>query len=270
MVSETIDAKDADLMQQATAFTPVGKAAAALEGVTPEPELARSILAGLEQYPERMTSERSVELARLEDATREENWTVRYDSSDTSLRLQQNMLSGHLEGQFLAMLIALGRARRVLEIGLFTGYSALAMAEALPDSGEVVALEIDQYAADFARRHFDTSAHGDKITILVAPAMHSLEKLGETNEPFDFVFIDADKPGYIAYYEAILKMELLSADGLICVDNTLLGGDAYRDTDRSPNGQAIAAFNDHVANDPRTVQVLLPVRDGVTLIRRAC
>jgi caffeoyl-CoA O-methyltransferase len=133
------------------------------------------------------------------------------------------------------------------------------MAAALPEGGRIDACEIDPERAAFAQRYFDRSPHGSKITLHVGPALETLEQLdGE----FDFVFIDAEKEGYIGYYEAVLPR--LAERGLIVADNTLWSGRVVEDDD-SP----IAAFNEHVAADPRSVQVLLSVRDGMTLIRRA-
>lgn len=253
-------------------FTPLGRIAALLSKDRSAPADTRragKLAAGLDPYIETMTTPPSPALAQLEDATRKEDWQARHETSDTSLPLQQAMLSGNLEGQFLATLIAFGGARRVLEIGMFTGYGALAMAEALPPGGELVALEIDDYAARFARSHFDASGMGDRITVMVAPALESLEKLADEGRSFDFVFIDADKPGYGDYYETLLARDLLAPGGLIAIDNTLMGGEAFLEEGRGANGAAIAAFNRKVADDPRTVQVLLPIRDGVTLVRRA-
>ncbi|MEM7688987.1 MAG: class I SAM-dependent methyltransferase [Pseudomonadota bacterium] len=263
--------------RDAAPFTPLGKIADALGADALDPaarERAHALAAQLDPYTERMTSAPSDALSALEEATRSENWDQRHEEAATSLPLQQTMLSGHVEGQFLSTLIRFGRARRALEIGMFTGYGALAMAEAMPDDGTVVALEIDEYAARFAQTHFDTSPHGHKIDVRLDEAARALAKLGEEGQPFDFIFIDADKGGYIDYYEAILTHALLAPDGLICVDNTLLGGEAYLGEaelaqPRSANGEAIADFNNHVARDIRTEQVMLPVRDGVTLIQRA-
>src|SRR4051794_18720812 len=168
------------------------------------------------------------------------------------------MLTGPVAGRLLELLVWSGRPRRVLEIGTFSGHSALAMAAALPDGGHIDACEIDPERAAFAQRYFDRSPHGSKITLHVGPALDTVNALeGE----FDLVFIDADKEGYVDYYEAVLPR--LSERGLIVADNTLAGGRVVED--RPP----IAAFNEHVAADARSVQVLLTVRDGMTLIRRA-
>ena len=176
------------------------------------------------------------------------------------------MLSGHVEGQLLKLLVGFGRVRRVLEIGMFTGYSALAMAEALPGDGVLVACEIDEEVAAFALEGFAASPAGAKIDVRVGPA---LETLAELDEPFDLIFLDADKGGYLAYFEAVLERGLLAPHGLLCADNTLMQGEPWRSAPPSENGAAIAAFNDAVADDPRVEQVLLPVRDGLTLIRLA-
>ncbi len=175
-------------------------------------------------------------------------------------RLPQ-MLTGPVEGAFLKLLVQLGGARRVLEIGTFTGYSALSMAAGLPDDGELVTCEIVAEHARIAQSFFDRSPHGRKISIRLAPA---LETLAGLTGPFDFVFLDADKESYVNYYEAVLPK--LRAGGLLLADNVLWSGkvlDPREKTDR-----AIVAFNRHVAADPHVEQVMLSVRDGMMLIRK--
>src|SRR5436853_3316808 len=168
------------------------------------------------------------------------------------------MLTGPVAGRFLELLVWFGRPQRVLEIGTFSGHSALAMAAALPAGGRIDACELDPERAAFAQRYFDRSPHGSKITLHVGPALETVNGLdGE----FDFVFIDADKEGYVDYYEVVLPR--LSERGLIIADNTLWSGQVVE------GDGPIVRFNEHVAADPRTVQVLLSVRDGMTLIRRA-
>lgn len=171
------------------------------------------------------------------------------------------MLTGPLEGAFLAMLVRLTRARRIVEIGLFTGYSALSMAEALPDDGRIVSCEINEENAAIARRFIARSPHGGKIEIRMGPALDTLQSL---NGPFDFAFVDADKENYIAYFEALVPK--LVSGGLIAADNVLWSGKVL--DPKEPSDRAIVAFNDHVARDPRVEVVMLPVRDGVSLIRR--
>jgi predicted O-methyltransferase YrrM len=174
------------------------------------------------------------------------------------------MMVGTLEGRFLEMLVYARRPRRVLEIGTFSGYSALAMAAGLPPDGRITTCELSPVHAEVARRHIATSPYADRIDVMEGPA---LETIATLDGPFDFVFIDADKPSYLAYYEAILPK--LASGGLIAADNTLWSGNVVDEKDTSDNTVAIRAFNDTVAADRRVVCVQLTVRDGVTLIRRA-
>jgi caffeoyl-CoA O-methyltransferase len=173
------------------------------------------------------------------------------------------MMVGRLEGRFLKMLVAISGARRVLEIGTFTGYSALSMAEALPADGQILSCELDERHAEMARTFIDRSPYRAMIEVRVGPA---LETLAALEGPFDLVFIDADKAGYHAYYEAVLPK--LSPAGVMCVDNVLWSGRVLDPSDTSADTQALRAFNDHVAADPRVECVMVPIRDGVTLIRK--
>lgn len=227
------------------------------------------LASGLEPYIGQHTTSESLALKALTQKTQSENWPQRFNAGDTGNELEQEMLSGHTEGQFLKALIHGMQAKRVLEIGLFTGYSALAMAEELPESGVLIACELDAYAASFAQSCFDSSPHGHKIRVEVGPAIETLHTLANTESPFDFVFIDANKDGYVAYLDVLLESELLAPHGLVCVDNTLMQGQPYMPGDSTANGEAIAHFNKTIAADPRVQQVILPIRDGVTLIRRS-
>jgi caffeoyl-CoA O-methyltransferase len=172
------------------------------------------------------------------------------------------MLSGHLYGRFLKTLVAISGARSILEIGTFTGYSALAMAEALPADGRIISCELDERHAAVAREHIAQSPHAGAIEVRVGPA---LETIAELEGPFDLVFIDADKPSYAAYFEAVLP--LLSENGFICVDNTLWSGQVLDDAAQDPSTAALREFNDRVARDPRVECVIVPIRDGMTIIR---
>lgn len=184
------------------------------------------------------------------------------------------MLTGRLEGRLLKLLARLCGARRVLEIGTFTGYSALSLAEGLPEDGKVITCEIEPRHADFARRYFARSPHGRKIEIRMGPALDSLRSLageaaggggtGGAAGPFDMVFIDADKSNYPAYYER--AMELTRPGALIVVDNTLWSGQVLRPSDA--DSRAIDALNRRIAGDERVENVLLTVRDGVQLVRK--
>ncbi len=179
------------------------------------------------------------------------------------------MLSGRVEGQLLRMLVQISGARRVLDIGLFTGYSALTMAEALPHDGLVTALEIDSFVADFAKTHLSSMPGGEKIEVRLGPALETLLALSGEGRGFDLVFIDAAKTDYPAYYRALFELELLHERALVVADNTLYQGEVYASGGPgSSSGVAVAEFNELVRKDPRVEQVLLPVRDGLTLARR--
>ena len=235
------------------------------------------LASGLDDYVSRCTTPESEPLRKLAEATAKEDWTGNFCDGATLHELEREMLSGHAEGQLLKFLIGMSKARSVLEIGMFTGYSALAMAEQLLENfsldstvgqPKVVACELDPYTADFAKARFDQSPAGKIIDVRVGAALETLQQLATAGDQFDFVFIDADKTGYLNYYKNLLDLNLLTERAIICVDNTLLQGQTYATDDPSPNGRAVAEFNTFVANDSRVQQVLLPIRDGVTLIRR--
>ena len=163
-----------------------------------------------------------------------------------------------IEGRFLQMLVRLSGAKSILELGMFTGYSALMMAEALPDDGHLITCEIDPKAEAIARRYFAESPHGDKITIRMGPALDTTKTLAG---PLDLVFIDADKVNYSNYYEACLP--LLKSGGLVVADNVLWSGKVVDPKDADDH--AIVAFNRLVQSDPRVKNVCLTVRDGMML-----
>jgi caffeoyl-CoA O-methyltransferase len=172
------------------------------------------------------------------------------------------MMVGRIEGHFLATLVRLSGARRILEFGTFTGYSSISMASALPADGRIITCDVDPEATAIARRYMDESGHGDKIEIRLGPALETIETL---DGPFDLVFIDADKANYRAYYEAALP--LLAENGLIIADNVLWSGRVVEE-DGDESTRAIKEFNEHVRADSRVVSVMLTVRDGMTLIQK--
>lgn len=172
------------------------------------------------------------------------------------------MLSGRVEDTFLQMLIKIAGAKRIVEVGTFTGYSALMMAEGLPDDGELTTLEIQQGYADIAQKYFDRNPHGYKIKLVVGPALDNLRTIPD--ESIDFVFIDADKISYASYYQQSIR--ILKRGGLVAVDNTLWEGTVLSPDD--DDSRAIAFFNDVVKRDDRVEKVMLTVRDGIYLIRK--
>lgn len=171
------------------------------------------------------------------------------------------MLSGHLAGRALKTLVQIMGARKVLEIGTYTGYSALCFAEGLPEDGKVVTCDVDPKTTALAQKYFDKTPHGKKIEIKLGPALDTIAKLDDT---FDLVFIDADKVNYKNYYEA--SMPLLRKGGLFVFDNCLWSGRVLRPVEDS--AVAIHAVNEALSRDERVENVVLPIRDGWHLARK--
>lgn len=178
--------------------------------------------------------------------------------------LHGRMASGHLQGRLLKMLVRMVRPKNILEVGTFCGYSALCMAEGLDDGGKVYTFEINDEQEDFTRPWIENSPVADKIEFIIGDAITEAPKLGIA---FDMAFIDGDKRTYVETYEMVLS--LLNPGGFILADNTLWDGHvtdpAY---DKDHQTQGIRRFNDHVAQDDRVEKVILPLRDGLTLIRK--
>jgi caffeoyl-CoA O-methyltransferase len=182
---------------------------------------------------------------------------------ETQRRMEApQMIVGPLEGAFLKMMTQLVRATSVLEVGMFTGYSALCFAEALPADGTLLTCEIDEESAAFARHYFARSPIGQKIEIRMGPALDTMRHL---KGPYDLIFIDADKINYVNYYRRAL--DLVSPHGVILIDNVLWGGDVLRHPAPDENTAAIQELNRVVATDPRVTAVLVTIRDGVLVIR---
>jgi caffeoyl-CoA O-methyltransferase len=186
-------------------------------------------------------------------------------ADETRANLQSpQMLTGTIEGRFLELLVFGLRAKRVLELGTYSGYSSLSMAAGLPEGGHIDSCEADATHAEVARRYIAQSPYADRITVHLGPALETIQQLeGE----FDFVFIDADKENYLNYYEALLPR--LGPHGLMAIDNTLWSGRVLDEEDGSDATKAIREINDRIATDERVVAAQLTVRDGVTLVRRA-
>lgn len=174
------------------------------------------------------------------------------------------MVVGPLEGAFLKMMTQLVGAKRILEIGMFTGYSALCFAEALPADGTVITCDINETSASVARRYFGQAAVGGKITIRMGPALDTMRTL---TGPFDLIFIDADKTNYLNYYRRAL--DLLTPNGVILIDNVLWSGDVLKQPPPDESTASIQEVNRAVAADPRVTAVLVTIRDGILVVRRA-
>jgi len=203
-----------------------------------------------------------VEQYAVEHTTPEPPWFATLAEETRNATQAPTMMVGTLEGRLLTALVAMLRPRSVLEIGTFTGYSALSMAEALPADGRIVTCDISEEHLAIARRHIAASPYAGVIEIRSGPA---LETIATLPGPFDLVFIDADKTSYSAYYEATLAK--LAPDGVILVDNVLWSGRVLDPAIVDPDTAAIKAFNDQVLADDRVEVVMLTVRDGVSLIR---
>ncbi len=168
------------------------------------------------------------------------------------------MMVGHLEGMFLKLLVVLTKAKRVLEVGTFTGYSALCMAEGLPEGGRIITCDVDPKATTIARSFWARSPHGAKIDLKLAPALDTIATL---DEPIDLVFIDADKQNYVRYWDACVPK--VRSGGVLLADNVLWSG-AVLDP-KTDDDKALARFNQHVLHDDRVQMVMLPIRDGVSV-----
>ena len=204
----------------------------------------------IERYAEANTTPPSELQRRLTEETRE-------------TLSSPEMLTGPVEGRLLEFLVFALRPPRVLELGTYSGYSTLSMASVLPPGGHIDTCEVDETHASVARRYLDEAGVGDRVTIHPGPALETIERLeGE----YDLVFIDADKLNYPAYYEALVPR--LSPHGIMVLDNTLWSGRVAEAPD-SPETEMFVALNARIAADPRVVAVMLTVRDGVTLVRRA-
>jgi predicted O-methyltransferase YrrM len=203
-----------------------------------------------EKYAERFTTPEDSLLRKINEKT-------------YATHADPHMLSGHVQGKLLEFISCMVRPRYILEIGTFVGYSALCLAKGLQAGGELHTIELRQEDADISLKNFKASPLHNQIHLHVGNAADIIPTL---SYPWDIVFIDADKPGYITYYE--LVVERLSSNGLIIADNVLFHGQVLEDPVKGKNALAIEAFNKHVAADERTEQVLLTVRDGVLLIKK--
>jgi caffeoyl-CoA O-methyltransferase len=173
------------------------------------------------------------------------------------------MLVGPLEGAFLKMMTQLVGATRVLEIGMFTGYSALCFAEALPENGQVITCEVDEASAAVARRYFRQAPAGKKIEVRMGPALDTMRAL---SGPFDLIFIDADKTNYLNYYRR--AVDLLAPRGVILIDNVLWDGAVLKQPSPDEKTAAIQELNRVVAADPTVSAVLVTIRDGILVVTK--
>jgi len=205
----------------------------------------------IEQYIDEHTDDVSPLLQQLIHETEEKTGRARWSIGKT-------------EGKFLQLLVKISGAKNVIEVGTFTGYSALLIAEALPGDGSLTTCEVDENYAGLAKQYFDRSPHGSKIRLELNPALKTLGKF--SSESVDFVFIDADKPAYSQYYDEALR--ILRRGGLIFVDNVFWRKKIFSPKLKNENARAIASLNAKIKADTRVEKVMLNIRDGVYLIRK--
>lgn len=210
--------------------------------------MAMLVREDIEQYALRVTQPEPPLLTRLATKTHE------------SMERPQ-MLTGRLEGRFLKLLVQLFQPKFILEVGTFTGYSALSMAEGLPDDGKLITCEINPKAQAIAQEAFNSSPYGRRIELRMGPALHTIRQL---DQAIDFSFIDADKETYPAYYEEVISRT--RPGGVILLDNMLMSGRVLDLPDAA--ARAIAQLNETIAHDERVENVLLTVRDGIQFVRK--
>ena len=213
--------------------------------------MEKDLSAFIEKYIDDHTDDISALLLDLLDETEEVTGVSRWSI-------------GKVEGKLLQLLVKISGVRNAIEIGTFTGYSALIIAEALPEDGRLITCETNPKHAEIALRYFRKSPQGSKIRLELKPAMETLRGIADSS--VDFVFIDADKPSYGRYFDE--AMRILHAGGLIFVDNVFWRNKIFKKPITNENARAIAAFNEKVRNDDRAEKVMLNVRDGVYLIRK--
>ncbi|PWZ03413.1 hypothetical protein BCV70DRAFT_197624 [Testicularia cyperi] len=244
-------------------------------------KLVSSILSGLDSYLDTVSSDAPNIQEPLLRATFENDWDGAYERKETMYHLGAHWSAGAYEGNLVGLLTKLTGAKKALEIGMFTGTTTVCIASQLPTGGSVTALEIDPYLDTFTRPLFEQTGLGDKIKVKIGDARDQLAKLAENivspdDDAFDIIFIDADKTGYQSYFETILDKNLLKKNGLLVVDNTLYKGSPWNKAlldegllgIEKSNAEAIREFNVAVKKDARVEVVVLPVRDGVSLIMR--
>jgi len=240
------------------------------DDVRAEIEEAARIIDSVDAMVAKYSSQPSNALRNIGMETAKTNpmWANLVKNGETTRLMEAEMISGQAEGQLLQLLVKFGQVKKVLDIGTFTGYSSLAMAEALPENGSVITLEREQAAADMAKANWAASPHRSKIHSMLGEAGDLLKALADKGESFDLVFLDVDKPGYFSLYKMLKDSNLLRVGGLLVVDNTMYKGEELSGTELSTNGKGAKALNEGLLADVRVHQVMLPLRDGVTLIYR--
>lgn len=218
-----------------------------------------------EEFTVGVTTKDTEACSAIEQATFDHDWATPHAEGKTKWHLQPKMLSGHLEGQFLKSVVSMQNAKRVLDIGMFTGYSALSMAEALPADGEVITVDTEKYLESFTGSLLKASPHSKKIHIHIGPATEFMRQQVKEGKTFDFIFLDAEKSEYEEYMKVAFDEGLLAPRGSVLIDNCYRGGDGY--TPDSGNN-VTKQLAETIKANKSLHYVLVPMRDGVGMVRR--
>lgn len=230
---------------------------------------AHSIVGGLDPYLEQISTPPSQVVQDLIQASLSNDWKDAHAKGKTRFLQKSECCAGALEGRFISTLCRLTHAKTVLEVGMFTGTTTLAVAQALPADGQVYALEIEEYMEAFAAPYFKKAAVDDRITVVTGSADKSLAELAKRGVRFDLAFLDADKGGYLGYYNQLMDNNLMVPGGAIVADNTLMKGRPYVSAQGEDQlADDIRDFNEAIRNDDRVEVIASPFRDGVSIIMR--
>jgi len=220
-----------------------------------------------EEFTDMVTTKDSEDCERIMKVTYETDWGAIHAAGKTSWKMMPRMVSGHLEGQFLKSLVSMSKAKRILDVGMFTGYSALSMAEVLPADGELITVDKEAFLEGFTGDNLKKSPHGKKIKIHIGGALELMKKENAAGRKFDLMFLDADKKEYKDYMKVAFEENLLVNGGTVAVDNAFIHGKAYHPDEGDNSARALGKA---ISEDKSLHSVLVPMRDGVILVRRAC
>ncbi|KAK3700239.1 hypothetical protein RRG08_033517, partial [Elysia crispata] len=227
---------------------------------------SRDMFKRRDEYTLNATSDHSETLANISHETRNHDWQWEHDQGNIPWVYKPLMISGRLEGQFLKSLVSMQRAKRILEVGLFTGYGALSMAEALPADGEIVSLEICERLKILVEELAKDSHHAKKMRVEIGPALETAKKLAEAGEKFDMIFLDGDKKDYPALVKMAFDDNLLAEGGTLLIDNAFVHGAAYCPSENNTLAHDVLEAA-KTCKQPLH-RVLIPMNDGVLMVRR--
>ena len=221
----------------------------------------------VEKYVEKSTSVESRELEKLRQLTLNTDWQQIYKDDLSETKLLAKMMSSKTSAQFLKMLVSILQPKKILELGLFSGYSALAMAEALPENGTLISCEQDKFAAKFAKNYLERTQASRKIKIEVGDCLKNMDKLAEKGHVFDFIFIDAKKTEYLDYINKIVVLGLANKNSLICIDNVFMKTKCFSNFGPETKGTTVMKKLNQKLCSESFFSVMLPIRDGITLTK---